>query len=83
MSTIIGEGAFGCVIKPSLPCDDKKLSYKNKISKVMISKEAIKELKEYKIISTVDKEKKFYLGVPTRCRLKKTKKTIKIIMVIE
>lgn len=79
MSTIIGEGAFGCVIKPSLPCSDKKLSYKNKISKVMVSKEAIKELKEYKIISTVDKEKTFYLGVPTRCRLKKTKKTIKAI----
>ena len=28
MSTVIGEGAFGCVIKPSLPCSNKKISYK-------------------------------------------------------
>jgi len=79
MSTVIGEGAFGCVIKPSLPCSNKKMSYKNKISKVMISKEAIKELNEYAIIAKADKTKKFYLGVPTHCRVKKTKETIKAI----
>lgn len=76
---VIGEGAFGCVIKPSLPCSNKKISYKNKISKVMLSKEAVKELNEYSIISKIDKNNKFYLGVPTRCSLKKTKKTIKAI----
>jgi serine/threonine protein kinase len=79
MSTVIGEGAFGCVIKPSLPCSNKKISYKNKISKVMISKEAIKELKEYSIIAKADKTNKFYLGLPTHCKLKKTKETIKAI----
>jgi len=79
MSTVIGEGAFGCVIKPSLPCSNKKLSYKNKISKVMFSKEAIKELKEYTIIAKADKKQNFYLGVPTHCRVKKTKETIKAI----
>ena len=79
MSTVIGEGAFGCVIKPSLPCGNKKISYKNKISKVMFSKEAIKELKEYATIAKVDKTQKFYLGLPTHCRVKKTKETIKAI----
>jgi serine/threonine protein kinase len=79
MSTVIGEGAFGCVIKPSLPCSNKKISYKNKISKVMISKEAIKELKEYSIIGKADKNNNFYLGRPTHCKLKKTKETIKAI----
>lgn len=79
MSTVIGEGAFGCVIKPSLPCSNKKISYKNKISKVMFSKEAVKELKEYAIIAKADKTRKFYLGVPTHCRVKKTKETIKAI----
>jgi serine/threonine protein kinase len=79
MSTVIGEGAFGCVIKPSLPCSNKKISYKNKISKVMFSKEAVKELKEYAIIAKADKSQKFYLGVPTHCRVKKTKETIKAI----
>ena len=79
MSTVIGEGAFGCVIKPSLPCSNKKISYKNKISKVMFSKEAIKELKEYAIIAKADKNNKFYLGIPTHCRVKNTKETIKAI----
>jgi serine/threonine protein kinase len=79
MSTVIGEGAFGCVIKPSLPCSNKKISYKNKISKVMFSKEAVKELKEYAIIAKADKTSNFYLGVPTHCRVKKTKETIKAI----
>jgi serine/threonine protein kinase len=79
MSTVIGEGAFGCVIKPSLPCSNKKISYKNKISKIMVSKYAMKELKEYAIIAKVDKNNKFYLGVPTHCRVKNTKKTIKAI----
>jgi serine/threonine protein kinase len=79
MSTVIGEGAFGCVIKPSLPCSNKKISYKNKISKIMISKDAVKELKEYAIIANADKANKFYLGVPTHCRVKKTKETIKAI----
>jgi serine/threonine protein kinase len=76
---VIGEGTFGCVIKPSLPCSNKKMSYKNKISKVMISKEAIKELKEYAIIAKADKQNKFYLGLPTHCRVKKTKETIRAI----
>jgi serine/threonine protein kinase len=79
MSTVIGEGAFGCVIKPSLPCSNKNISYKNKISKVMFSKEAIKELKEYAIIAKADKTNRFYLGVPTHCRVKRTKETIKAI----
>ena len=45
----------------------------------MISKEAIKELKEYSIIAKADKNNNFYLGIPTHCKVKKTKKTIKAI----
>jgi serine/threonine protein kinase len=75
-SSVIGEGAFGCVIKPSLECGNKKISYKNKVSKVMISKEAIKELGEYTIISKIDKNKQFYLGRPKLCNIKKTKRAI-------
>ena len=76
---VIGEGSYGCVIKPSLPCSNKQISYKNKLSEVMISKNAIKELKEYIMISSVDKKKDFYLGVPLHCKLKKTKKVIKVL----
>jgi serine/threonine protein kinase len=76
---VIGEGAYGCVIKPSLSCANKNITYKNKISKVMLSKEAVKELKEYNIISKADKTSKFYLGIPTHCRIKKTRQAIKAI----
>ena len=72
ISNIVGEGSFGCVLKPSLLCADKKISYKNKISKLMLTKDAIEELKEYVLISKVDKQQKYYLGVPTKCKVKKT-----------
>ena len=73
---IIGEGSYGCVIKPSLKCSNKSISYKNKVSKAMLSKEAVKELGEYAIISKIDKKKDFYLGEPVHCKIKKTKKAI-------
>lgn len=76
---VIGEGSYGCAIKPSLPCSNKRMTYKNKLSKVMTSKNAMKELKEYENISNIDKKQQYFLGVPTLCRVKKTKKTIKAI----
>ena len=76
---VIGEGSFGCAIKPSLHCSNKNITYKNKISKIMTSKDAAKELKEYTIISKIDKNQKYYLGVPNLCHVKKTKKTINAI----
>ena len=79
VSEVIGEGSYGCVHKPSLICKDKKLSYKNKISKVMLTKEAMKELKEYAIISRVDKKNEYYVGMPTTCHVKNTTQAIKAI----
>lgn len=79
ISNIIGEGSYGCVLKPSLLCADKKVSYKNKISKLMLTKDAIEELKEYVLISKVDKQKNFYLGVPTKCKVKKTMNALRSI----
>lgn len=76
---VIGEGSFGCAIKPSLPCSNKNITYKRKISKVMTADNAVKELKEYKNIANIDKEQKYYLGVPIKCHVKKNKKTIKAI----
>jgi serine/threonine protein kinase len=76
---VIGEGSFGCAIKPSLPCSNKNITYKRKISKVMTADNAINELKEYKNIADIDKEQKYYLGVPIKCHVKKNKRTIKAI----
>lgn len=75
----LGEGSYGCVHKPSLICSDKKLSYNNKISKFMLSRHAIDEMKEYAIIHKIDKNNDFYLGVPTRCNVKKTPNAVSAV----
>jgi serine/threonine protein kinase len=73
ISKVIGEGSYGCVHKPSLTCKNKpKLSYKNKVSKVLRKKSASDELKEYKNVNKVDKNKDFYLGKPVSCNIANT-----------
>ena len=77
MSIVIGEGAAGCVHKPSLECKNKKIDYKNKVSKLMDIDNANDELDEYKLISKLDKNKDFYLGKPLSCLPAKTKEKSK------
>jgi serine/threonine protein kinase len=69
---VIGEGTYGCVIKPSLKCDDKQITYKNKISKLMLSTDAKKEVEEYVLIGKADPKTEFYTGSPLRCTVKET-----------
>jgi hypothetical protein len=46
---VIGKGAYGCVHKPSLHCRTRKVkSYKDKVSKFMLTDHAKTEIKEYK-----------------------------------
>ena len=61
MSEIIGEGTYGCVHKPSLKCTRKKQKYDNKVSKLMLHKDANEELEENILISKIDKNKNFSL----------------------
>lgn len=66
--SVIGQGTYGCVHKPSLTCKtSKKVDYTNKVSKILESKEANAELKEYEKIAKIDKKHEFYLGIPTKC----------------
>lgn len=70
ISTVIGEGTYGCVHDPSLKCKNAPgISYENKISKVLKTKDADQELGEYKKVSEVDKNLDFYLGVPEACSI--------------
>ena len=73
---LLGEGSYGCVFKPSLPCStppgSKDISYKSKISKLMLTKDALKEVEEYTIINRVDPKGDYYTGNPIRCTLKET-----------
>ena len=81
-SQIIGEGKYGCVLKPSLKCRKTKKSfhYKNKISKIMKKSESATEMVEYDIMKRIDPSHQYYLGYPTKCSPKKTemaKKSVK------
>lgn len=75
---VIGEGSYGCVHKPNLKCKSKKYkqnkqNISKKISKFMLKRDAEDELKEYKTIQHIDKNKKYYLGNPTLCTPEKNK----------
>jgi serine/threonine protein kinase len=78
-STIIGEGSYGCVMKPSLPCKNKTISYKNKISKWMLTDSAIKEIQEYALVGNADTKEEFSTGKPISCSLKENTMTWKAI----
>jgi len=81
MASVIGEGSYGCVHKPQLECNKSKKQLKMKkdkyISKFMFTKDAVSELSEYTTIGNIDKEKKFYLGKPLKCKPKQSKYNIK------
>jgi serine/threonine protein kinase len=78
-SKVIGEGSYGCVMKPSLPCNNKTISYKNKISKWMLSEAAVKEVQEYALVGQADKKAEFSTGQPIRCSMKESASTWKAI----
>jgi serine/threonine protein kinase len=79
---IIGEGSYGCVNKPSLHClndlknPNKEINYKDYVSKIMKTKEAQKELKEFVIIGSYDPTNEYHLGTPILCQPELTNKII-------
>ena len=79
ISDVIGEGAYGCAIKPSLKCSNKTIQYNNKISKVLLNKHANEELTEYNMIDKIDKNKDFYMGKPELCKPKYNELNVKSI----
>jgi len=69
---VIGQGTYGCVLKPSLKCENKPdQNYDNKVSKILWRGDAKKEIGEYKKVDKADKDKEFYLGKPDICELDK------------
>ena len=71
-SKVVGEGTFGCVLKPPLLCDSKstltKKDYANKISKIMYNKHAINEEKEYSSINNIAGLEKYAITGPHLCK---------------
>jgi len=65
--TIIGHGTYGCIYKPPIKCKTRKVSYVNKIAKLLTKKSAETEYNEYSIVSKIDPKNKYHLGKPVLC----------------
>ena len=66
---LIGQGTYGCVYKPAIPCTRRGKEASDIVSKVMIKRHARDEAKELDKISSIDKKKEYYLGKPKQCNL--------------
>lgn len=77
--SVIGEGTYGCIHKPSLKCNNSDIDYENKVSKILENDEADAEMKEFRDVSNFDKNNQFFLGVPHRCSPAKTQENIESI----
>jgi len=68
---ILGEGTYGCVIKPNLKCkSNKKLDYIGRVSKIMREKDAKEELAEMDKIKNIDNIEKYTIRTPIKCKPK-------------
>lgn len=66
---VLGEGAYGCVHKPSLHCKgDSTFNYDNYVSKLMKTSNAKDELKEFVTIHQYDPNDEYHLGTPKLCK---------------
>ena len=67
---VVGEGAYGCVHKPSIHCKKgipNNFDYDKYVSKIMKTNHAKTELKEFVVIGRYDKTNEYHLGTPILC----------------
>jgi len=71
-SNVVGEGTYGCVLKPPILCNETsnldKQDYVNKISKIMIRQHAINENAEYNAINNIQGLDKYAITGPLLCK---------------
>ena len=71
-SKVVGEGTYGCVLKPPILCDETsnlvKQDYSNKISKIMTREHAINENAEYSAINNIQGLDKYAITGPLLCK---------------
>jgi serine/threonine protein kinase len=75
---VAGEGGYGCVLKPSIHCltqpssglNYEGFNYDGYVSKIMKTKNANTELREFEIIGALDPTNEYHLGKPILCRPK-------------
>lgn len=66
---LIGQGSYGCVVKPSFECKTKH-DYTDKVSKIMSDKDAIHEQKEMEIFKNMAGIEEFAMAYPEVCKPK-------------
>ena len=64
---VVGEGTYGCVIKPSLKCRNKRVNYTNRLAKVMRKNDAADEYLEMKNITKTPGIEKYIMSMPDIC----------------
>jgi len=70
--SVIGEGAYGCVHKPSLHCKrppKRNFNYSNYVSKLMKKHRSEEELNEFVRFHQYDPQNEYHLGMPISCDL--------------
>ena len=65
--SVLGEGTYGCVVKPAIKCKEKDINVRGKVSKLMTLDDAKKELGEYEFISKIPGYEEYTLPVPQIC----------------
>jgi hypothetical protein len=68
---LIGQGSYGCVFRPMIPCEGKTIREKGKVSKVLHMTEAYKELEETKKIDKIDPKGIYHFVAPEMCKINK------------
>lgn len=72
MHKVIGEGTYGCVVKPGLKCKEN-INIRGRLSKLMSLKSAKDELNEMQILSSIPGIEKYAIEMPTLCTPIKSK----------
>lgn len=64
---LIGQGSYGCVFRPMIPCKGSNKRIPGKVSKFLNKNEANDEIKENTILDKIDKENIFHFKTPKKC----------------
>lgn len=73
----LGQGGFGCVISPAVPCNNRKITAKNAVSKIIYNiysdEEYQSEIDMLKNIKSIDPIQKYFISIIDECQLNQTK----------
>lgn len=66
---VVGEGTYGCVVNPSLQCEDGHHpdTYDHTVTKIMDSGDAADEYEELSKIASIDGIERYVLKLPHKC----------------